>query len=108
VIVEHVFLIKSLLTGQSFLSCLQTLLPTLLIPELCETLPLVDMFYKCMLNFVCRYLNSQSSLLKLVVRCGHMVKWTQWWAVMYLTVRYVMTRTTTWIAYKIGIRSTKY
>jgi len=43
---------------------------SVLIRELCETLPLVDMFYKRWLNFVYRCLNSQSSLLKFVVRCG--------------------------------------
>ena len=44
--------------------------PSVLIPELCETLPLVDMFYKRMLNLVYRCLNSQSSLVKCVARFG--------------------------------------
>jgi hypothetical protein len=43
---------------------------SVLIPELCETLPLVDLFYKRMLNFVYRCLNSQSSLVKFVTRFG--------------------------------------
>jgi len=43
---------------------------SVLIPQLWETLPLVDMFYKRTLTFVYRCLNSQSSLLKCVVRCG--------------------------------------
>jgi hypothetical protein len=43
---------------------------SVLIPELCETLPLVDMFYKRMLNFVYRCLNSQSSLVNFVARFG--------------------------------------
>ena len=41
-----------------------------LIPSLCETLPLTDMFYKRMLNFVYRCLNSRSSLVKFVARYG--------------------------------------
>jgi hypothetical protein len=43
---------------------------SVLIPELCETLPLVDLFYTRMLNFVYRCLNSQSSLVKFVTRFG--------------------------------------
>jgi len=51
--------------------CLTLLIQySILFPELCETLRLVDMFYKRMLNFVNRCLNSQSSLLNFVVRCG--------------------------------------
>jgi hypothetical protein len=41
-----------------------------LIPELCGTMPLVDLFYKRMLNLVYRCLNSQSSLVKFVARFG--------------------------------------
>jgi len=43
---------------------------SVLIPELCETLPLVDMFYNYMLNVVYRCLNNKSSVHKFVVRCG--------------------------------------
>ena len=41
-----------------------------LIPGLSDTLPLIDLFYKRMLNFVYRCLNSQSSLVNFVTRHG--------------------------------------
>jgi hypothetical protein len=41
-----------------------------LIPGLCETLPLVDLFYKRMLNFVYRCLKSESLLVGFIVRHG--------------------------------------
>jgi hypothetical protein len=43
---------------------------SLLIPGLCDTLPMIDLFYKRMLNFVYRCLNSQSSLVNFVTRHG--------------------------------------
>jgi len=42
---------------------------SVLIPELCETLPLVGMLYKRLLKLVNKCLNTQFSLLKIVVRC---------------------------------------
>jgi hypothetical protein len=41
-----------------------------LIPGLSDTLPLIDLFYKRMFNFVYRCLNSQSSLVNFVTRHG--------------------------------------
>ena len=40
------------------------------IPDLCDALPLIDLFYKRMLNFVFRYLNSQSFLVNFVTCHG--------------------------------------
>jgi hypothetical protein len=41
-----------------------------LIPGLCDTIPLVDLFYKRMLNFVYRCLRSDSTLVSFIVRHG--------------------------------------
>ena len=43
-----------------------------IIPGLCDTIPLVDLFYKCMLNFVnkCLSLRSNSTLVNFIVRHG--------------------------------------
>ena len=41
-----------------------------LIPGLCDTLPLADLFYKRMLNFVYRRLRSDSNLVSFIVRHG--------------------------------------
>jgi hypothetical protein len=41
-----------------------------LIPGLCDTLPLTDLFYKRMLNFVYRCLNSRSELVNFITRHG--------------------------------------
>jgi len=41
-----------------------------LIPGLCDTLPLVDLFYKRMLNFVYRCIKSESPLVGFIVRHG--------------------------------------
>ena len=46
---------------------------SVLIPGLCDTLPLIDLFHKRMLNFVYRCLNSQSSLVNFVTRHGILV-----------------------------------
>ena len=43
---------------------------SVLIPGLCDTLPLIDLFYKRMLNFIYKCLNSQSSLVNFVTRHG--------------------------------------
>ena len=39
-----------------------------LLPELCKTYPLLDLLYIRILKFVCRYLNSQSSLVTFIVQ----------------------------------------
>jgi hypothetical protein len=41
-----------------------------LIPGLCDTIPLVDLFYKRMLNFVYRCLQSESPIVNFIVRHG--------------------------------------
>jgi len=66
----HSLLIHYSFTTHSVLIQYSFTTHSVLIPALWETLPLVDMFLKRMLNFVYRCLNSHSSLLKFVVMCG--------------------------------------